>query len=328
MTHPIDDFPSAQPKSCQGIHTQESGDAGFSSDMKHKLIDYYNENTSVRPIPKEESYISETGMAGNGVMSVPLAEESFTGYAKPESHSVSAEGGLLKPSTVVVTQEDNFPQQATPIARSKKGLEEEVATALTGTTTITEVRPDVEGIAEGGCIINTDMNKVGNAEEIKGPGEMRNRNRPRKRDAGNRWKVCFSCLVAFTLFATICEGLPDKCFTCLDKEKCQKINAIHGLNDEHLYYREPGQAFPECCAVSSSNHSCTVCIIQANITIICPEAVGTLEVEDVDSNLLSISPFCEQKQLCSGAIRSMGHPHYGGICSLALFLIVGRALVV
>lgn len=85
-----------------------------------------------------------------------------------------------------------------------------------------------------------------------------------------------------------------KCFSCMDKARCQNMVNIYGINDTHLYDRRIDQPFPVCSGNSHSPiKSCAVCKIESNISIICPGDVGTLEVEDSDgTRIINISAVC------------------------------------
>ncbi|KAI4811266.1 hypothetical protein KUCAC02_014180 [Chaenocephalus aceratus] len=129
MTKPTNDFLQPQLQSGQGLHTQESGDDGLSSNMKHKFIDHNNgsvplpvadKGSCVKPIPKEERSTV-----------VPWSHTSVSEYATgPKTHTVFAEEEFKKPPTQAVT--DNI-------------AEEEAVKIVSGKTAITEEHAEVEG---------------------------------------------------------------------------------------------------------------------------------------------------------------------------------------
>ncbi|XP_018555356.1 uncharacterized protein LOC108899419 isoform X2 [Lates calcarifer] len=321
MTHPMDDFFYPRPKRSQGLHTQESGDAGLSSNMEHTFSDDYNENASpvadkgsfVIPIPKEELDNTECfGMAEEemqhpSVFRPPPSSNtmilSLMGHTKPESHSVVAEEPLLDPSTLVL-EKKNIPPQATLI---EKGPEEKTVHTLPGTTTISEGEVDTEVEGEEKRNMDTGVNPV------------KPRGHHRKRSPGRNWKW----FLAFILITHVSMGFAAQCFTCMDREKCPHLLTIYDPSDTLLFSRDPNQALPNCSAVfSPPSMSCTVCCDQTNVTIYCSVDVGEeLEVEASDgSQIENISPVCEQ--------QPRGRAHVGLISSPGLFLIVIGALVI
>ncbi|XP_071325460.1 uncharacterized protein [Trachinotus anak] len=312
--------------------TRPRNDAGLSSNMEHRFSDNYDENTLpvadkgsfVIPIPKEELNVFEClGMAGE-IMPHPSVPESPSGSnaemlsvmgpTKPESHRVAA-----------VAQ--NFPAQVTPIALSEKGMEEEAVDALPGTTTTTAGEPELES-----CSMDPGGNPVKPNCRPLVRKDARSGNRPRKRAARNNRKFFPVSIVLALVFIPASGGFPGvqpadqklHCFTCMDKDKCPMLKNIYDHNDTQLYHRDDDEAFPKCTAISSpASKTCTVCLVQANITtIICSMDVGKFDVEADDGSLIeTISHVCEHQ------LQPRGCAHTGLIPNCSLYLIVAAGLV-
>ncbi|XP_023265390.1 uncharacterized protein LOC111657446 [Seriola lalandi dorsalis] len=330
MTHPTDDFFCPQQKSSQGLHTQESGDAGFSSNMEHRFSDNYNENalpvadkgSFVIPIPKEELGVCEWPMGGEIVPQPPELEP--TPCTNGNLLYMKAPRNPESPSVAGLVQEDNFPPQTRPIAVSENGLQEEAIDTLSRTATVTEGEPGLEN-----CI----MDAGGNPVKPKGPSSVpvgvRNGNHPRKRATGNNWKFCF--FLALTCIP-VSEGFPGaqpagdqkyQRFICTDKDKCPELINIYGHDDALLYSRDPKAAFPGCSDDSlPALRNCSVCRDQDQIIIICPEDVGKLEVESSGGLMIeNIFPVREEQQQ-----QPNNHANTGLSPSCGLVLIVAAAL--
>ncbi|XP_039972870.1 uncharacterized protein LOC120783747 isoform X2 [Xiphias gladius] len=345
MTHPMEDFFHPRPKSSPGIHTQESGDAGLSSNMKHRFSDKYDENalpvaakgSFVITISKEERDISESpGIAGEfvphpSVLGHSAASNSeiisLLGHTKPESYPETAEV-LLNPSTPAVVPKKNFSPRATLKALSGEGREEGPVNTIPKTTTIKGGELDVMVDGGNNYIMSNETENGGNPVEPRDPSlvleEVRNSSHPWLRAAGKNWKVYLLAVasILFTIPASECFAAAVQCYTCMEKEKCPNLMSIYDHNDTHLYARDPNQTLPECPTISSPAHkTCNVCRFQANVVIACSEDVGKLEVEASDgSQILNISPVCEQPPNGCG--------HTALIPSGGFFLILVTALVI
>ncbi|XP_074508527.1 uncharacterized protein LOC141778232 [Sebastes fasciatus] len=298
MTHPTDNVFHPGQKSVRGLHTQESGEDGLSSNMEHKISDVnYAESalsvpvkvvSCVRPIPKEELDIFDA--TPGKVLPHPLG-------CRP----VSAEERVNKPSTLVVVQKQNFPPQA----MSENNPEEETVMVLPGTAAISEGQPYVEVVAEGSCN-KMDTGEIPLAKPKGQPLGWRNSSR-RKRTAGKYQKLYLLCMMAVMLLA-VSEGLPGaqpaadlfadqnlNCFTCMDKARCPKLMKIFNKDDFLLYDKDLNDTFPECSAMPPpGSMSCGVCLDRSEITIFCFEDVrGKLDMEASDGKeLRNISSVC------------------------------------
>ncbi|XP_067456918.1 uncharacterized protein [Thunnus thynnus] len=295
MTHPTDNFTKPQPESgC----AQESGDAGLSSNMRHKFSDKNalpvgGKGSSVIPIPTSElqDIYESTEMVGkirpHPSEFGPLEVLSRMGLTEPESYPAAAEEGFLKLSTPA--QMNDFTPQAT---LSESSQEEEAVSALPGTTAITEAEA-VVGVDESYTMCN-EVDTEGNPAKPKGPplvpGQGRNRNYRRKRAAAKKWKCYLLCLMTF-MNIPFCKGKAAlKCFSCMDKDRCPKLVNIFESDDTRLYHRNK-QPFPGCSGISApSSKMCDVCSVESNITIICSGDVGKLEVEDSDGAQIKNTP--------------------------------------
>ncbi|XP_034057089.1 uncharacterized protein LOC117536363 isoform X2 [Gymnodraco acuticeps] len=359
MTKPTNDFLQPQLQSGQGLHTQESGDDGLSSNMKHTFIDHNNgsaplpvadKGSCVKPIPKEERSTV-----------VPWSHTSVSEYATgPKTHTVFAEEEFQKPPTQAVT--DNIP-------------EEEAVKIVSGKTAITEEHAKVEG--DESC---TKMDSGEIPETPKGQTVVGREGRSKGRTAPMHWKV-FQCSSVFPLLLLVIafmavgvsEGSSDqdckcrdihptagKCYTCKDKDGCSKLKKIYDsrvyLNPKEIYQGD-NTKFPRCSEISPPGDNCTVCLdLSSSINIFCSEHIGEIDLEG--SNGINIGTFslkCVKLQppgstsqpsvslsnvspnpnvhdsTRRGLISNFGehstvNAHLGLICSFVLFLIVLAAL--
>lgn len=163
--------------------------------MKHKFSDSYTENvlpeedqgSFVRPIPKEEKIMTRP------VVPAQPCSNAENPSMMPEPHSVFAEESLLNPITSAVVSKMTFPP-ATPIAVPEEGLEVETLNTLPGSTAITEKQPDIE-LAEGKCMVKTDMDSVGNLAEPKVPTLVRGKRRNNRKRTGGKKLKCNYILI-------------------------------------------------------------------------------------------------------------------------------------
>ncbi|XP_078107934.1 uncharacterized protein LOC144518927 [Sander vitreus] len=311
MTHPTDFSCHPLPKSGQTQHTQESGDAGLSSNMKHKFSDHYNERAL--PVADEDIFGKPTPNEEVGLDIVTAKAKIWShpnnAGPKAEGHPVSAEGGFSKPSS------KNSPQEGT---------------VLPGTTAITEGQQDTEVAGEESC----KMDNPKGPPLVPGKG----RNHHRKRSAGKYWKMYLLCW--WSLHVPVSNGFSVKCFTCMDKDRCLKLMTIYDSDhDIILYQGDLNQMFSGCSVISLTGpKSCDVCIHQFRIIILCPEDVGKLDVEASNGQqIINISSVCDLHQtlgrtpdgfIVSGGDQTPGRARYGLIVNGALFLATVEMLVV
>ncbi|XP_033181479.1 uncharacterized protein LOC113136250 [Mastacembelus armatus] len=312
--------------------------AGLSSNMEHTFSENYTESalpvldtgSFVKPIPKVElvrSFPSEPAVLNADIVCV-------VGSSKPESHSVSTGKRLLKPAIPNAVSQHIFPPQATLIALTGKGQEEETVTnTLPGTTTIRDKDLSVKRADVNCCVMNTEMATGENPSKPKRPPlilqKPRKSNQQWKKAGRKKWKPSLLLLVSLTFIVpvfTITGAKPAgdqklQCHTCMDKNRCPDLMSIYASDDTLVYNRSLDQPLPGCCAsFSSTAKRCAVCNVQSNITIICPEAIRKFDVEANGVTILNISPGCEKQLLCSWA--------HGGVSqSSVLFVIAVAALV-
>ncbi|KAK9514192.1 hypothetical protein VZT92_027676 [Zoarces viviparus] len=328
MTGPRDSFLHARPQTGRGLHTQESGEAGLSSNMEHKFNDNLNESalpveekgSSVIPIPKENPDIGE----------YPAKTGKPWHAAGPKAHPVSAGKGFIGRSTVVQT--NNFPPQTL----SQKSPEEEPFKVLPATAANTEEQSHEEVVGEGSC------NKMGTGSKCPplAPGAGRTSPQRRKRAAGKYRKLCLLGWMAFML-VPVSQGFPGRanpaaeqkptCFTCEDKDKdrCPKLMNIFDRHDDTtLYQRGLKETFPECSVTSSpQNKSCSVCHDQSRIVIFCSEDVGpNIDAADTDGHHIDvISTICVKHPIDAHSVdndekqQTPPRTRFGLICSIGLF---------
>ncbi|KAL3059895.1 hypothetical protein OYC64_014488 [Pagothenia borchgrevinki] len=308
MTKPTNYF--LQPQSGQGLHTQESGDDGLSSNMKHTFIDHNNgsaplpvadKGSCVKPIPKEERSTV-----------VPWSHTSVSEYATgPKTHTVFAEEEFKKPTTLIVAKKINFPPQAV----TNNIPEEEAVKIVSGKTAITEEHAEVEG--DESC---TKMDSGEISETPKGPTLVGREGRSKGRTASKHWKV-FQCSSVFSLLLLVSfmavgvsEGSSDrdckcrdiqptagKCYTCKDKDGCSQLKKIYDsrvyLNPKEIYQGD-NTKFPRCSEISPPGDNCTVCLdLSSSINIFCSEHIGEIDlVEGNGINIGTVSLKCVKLQ--------------------------------
>ncbi|XP_034009244.1 uncharacterized protein LOC117500494 isoform X3 [Trematomus bernacchii] len=315
MTKPTNDFLQPQPQSGQGLHTQESGDDGLSSNMKHTFIDHNNgsaplpvadKGSCVKPIPKEERSTV-----------VPWSHTSVSEYATgPKTHTVFAEEEFKKPPTLIVAKKINFPPQAV----TDNIPEEEAVKIVSGKTAITEEHAEVEG--DESC---TKMDSGEIPETPKGPTLVGREGRSKGRTASKHWKVffpVFQCSSVFPLLLLVIpfmavgvsEGSSDrdckcrdiqptagKCYTCKDKDGCSKLKKIYDsrvyLNPKEIYQGD-NTKFPRCSEISPPGDNCTVCLdLSSSINIFCSEHIEEIFlVEGNGINIGTVSLKCVKLQ--------------------------------
>ncbi|KAM7421362.1 hypothetical protein PAMA_015484 [Pampus argenteus] len=287
MSHQMDYFTHLQPENGGALlPTQESGDAGLSSNMAHKCYDnnksalpVEDKGSSVIPIPARELQGICEGPETAAKIKQPFSfgnDPSMIHHKQP----VAAEKGLSKPA-IFDLQKNNFPPQTTPIALSEK--EEETFNPLPRTTVITEAEAEVRG--EDNCTVDTEMESEGDSTKPKGPilvpgGGGRNRRHRRKRAAAKYWKWYLLSWMTLMTLVSVCDGNAVQCFSCVDKDVCPNLLNIYKPDDTRLYHGNHTQPFPDCTEVHPPySKSCCVCYDKSVITIICSGEVGSLEVE-------------------------------------------------
>ncbi|XP_030248320.1 uncharacterized protein LOC115566601 isoform X2 [Sparus aurata] len=337
MTHPTDLLSQPRAESCQCLHTQESGDAGLSSNMQHKFSDNYtkratsvaDKGSKVKPIPKGEQSIFDCTEGKGKVWSHPSMSCYVVGL-KVESLHPTAEEGFLKSSTAAVAQEISPP----PGPSKQNNPENEIYEVYPDETALPKEQPHDELVEEDNCTTDTAIDARGKPEKQKVvrqlPRERRKSNRYRKRLAGKNRKMNLLCWMAVSfVFVPVVVGFPGaqraagqktKCYICMDKTRCPKLWTIYDSDNNLLFEATFNQTFPGCCGVSPpARKKCVACLDQTNLTIICSEGVGRLEVEHSDGGTIKdISPDCAEEHFCGSA-------HYG-LLAAGLFLLVVAAM--
>ncbi|XP_036929896.1 uncharacterized protein LOC119005907 isoform X1 [Acanthopagrus latus] len=332
MTHPTDLLSHPRAESCQCLHTQESGDAGLSSNMEHKFSDNYtiratsvrDKGSNVKPIPKGEQDIFHCTEGKGKVWSHPSVSWYVVG-PKFESPNITAEEGFLKSSTAAATQEISPP----PAPPTQNNPEKETDEVNPDTTAL----PRDELVGDVRCTTDAVIYTRGKPEKPKAlrqlPRERRRSNRHRKRPAGRNRKMNLLCWMAVSfIFVPVTDGFPGaqraagqktKCYICMDKDRCPKLSNIYDSGNTFLYGATFNQTFPGCSGVTPPGEKkCVVCDDQNNLKIICSEDVGRLEVEHSDGGTIEdISPNCVQEHFYNA--------HYG-LFAAGLFLLVVAAL--
>ncbi|XP_037310438.2 lipolysis-stimulated lipoprotein receptor isoform X2 [Pungitius pungitius] len=260
MAHPGNSFLHSPP---QSLHTQESGEAGLSSYMKHQFNDHCNKSALAEP--------------ERGSSVIPILKENLDicdgparlwDAAGPKPGPEAAEGGFTQPSAGAVVHTNYFPP-------------------VFATTAIAEVHVE----EEGSC---SKMAPSPKCPPLAAGGGRRKSKRCRKKAAGKYRELLPFCMMTFRIIL-LSEGLPaganpvadqePKCFTCKDKDRCSNLMKIFDtVEDTPLYQRGLNETFPECSGVSAPlNKRCAVCGDQYGIVILCSKDVGpTIDVEDTE----------------------------------------------
>ncbi|CAI5662069.1 unnamed protein product [Oreochromis niloticus] len=332
MVYPSDYFPHFQPRDGENLHTQESGDAGLSSDMVHKFCYKYEESglpvtdmgSCVRPIPHMKQF--------------PMMTKSKPHPYPPESRPTPMTEGFLIKSSLAGMQSgphNNFNcQPYTDHEDNSKG--EEVVKPLPGTSAITEAL--MEDVGNKGNIMDANRDAKENPGSATPVEEVTNQHRYKKRAVGKKWKVYNLCVVAVLIINfPVCNGSYDgpNCVVC-GQDKCSNLKTIYDHNDDKLYQRDDGEkAFPECSQipppVPKTPKTCTVC--QSNFVFIsCSNDTNEIQPEAKGSFIQDIHKTCMEYKT-SDPVPSRGTSHYslgrgltGLICMAVLFLIAIGAL--
>ncbi|XP_051261224.1 uncharacterized protein LOC127366413 isoform X2 [Dicentrarchus labrax] len=342
MTHPTDYFLHPRSESGQSLHTQESGDAGLSSNMAHQFSDDYSvqralpvvdKGSFVIPIPNAEPRVFEhPEMSGRVKSHTSVFRHAAFPVAPPLARPVSAE----KLSTVVVINSQAHPK-------------EETAMVLPGTA-LTEEQSELVGGES--CIMDTNKNTGANPREPKGPPLIPGRKikvkHRKKRAAGKNWKLYLQCcmvLIALGGFPAVGSQPPAdqglQCFICKDEERCPNLATIYDSDDTLVYEGDlnistsQNKTLPECCGISDPTpKTCVVCRYHSTITIICSENVTKMEVEDSKGGqILNISSGCVQRT-CGPAhngligVQPLTHGHYGLIASVVLYVVAALVIYI
>ncbi|XP_026039965.1 uncharacterized protein LOC113031772 isoform X3 [Astatotilapia calliptera] len=313
MVYPSDYLPHFQPRDGDNLHTQESGDAGLSSDMVHKFCYKYEEIA----LP-----VTDTGSCVRPILHMkqfPMMAQSKPHPYPPESRPMT-EGFLIKSSLAGMQSgpPNNFNCQ-TYTDRDDNSKGEEVFKPLPGTSAITEAL--MEDVGNKGNIMDANTDAKENPGSAAPVEEVTAQNRYKKRAVGKKWKVYNLCVVAVLIINfPACNGSNDglNCWVCKDRDKCSSLNTIYDENDDILNYGK--KAFSECSQipppVPKTPKTCTVC--QSDFVFItCSNDTNEIQPEAKESLIQDIHKTCMQYKT-SDPMPSRGTSHYSGILSFSL----------
>ncbi|XP_068179797.1 uncharacterized protein [Antennarius striatus] len=320
-------YPYPQAEGGQSLHTQESGDAGLSSNMVHTSGggDFQaaflraDAGISVTLLPEQERHTCDC-LTGK-VWSVPSSYSN----AAPTSLSLSFEKTTLFPSSTVEVYYHNKPE----------GKTESLLTKIT----TTEERPIEEDRSEMAPEMGPGETRkeASNATPPVSPGGRRADGmnsksvmRRNQRHVGAllfwlSWIIC-TVRVSDAAPAADIQGPPDQmfqCYTCMDKQKCPNLTTVYDKDDNHVFQRV-NEKIPPCAGIAGpAPERCVVCSEENNIHIICSDDVGPVEVEqDEGETIKNIS-----HSSCPQQYQQHPRKHYGIIASV-IFVIVGALLSV
>ncbi|XP_029360566.1 uncharacterized protein LOC115045164 isoform X2 [Echeneis naucrates] len=287
------------PPRSKRLHMQESGAAGFSSDMEHKFTDKYDENVS--PVACKGSFV------------VPIFEKEFDVFGCPgiplPKADMLAMMHAAKPHPVAsVANKVNFSGEVTPVALQGKSHKEEEVNRSIGRTTVRKPRI-----------------MVPKGKPLEGTGHplnVRNGFQTRKRAPRSFWRFFRMFFLLGLIFSFVSGSVAVNCFTCKDKAECQNLYVIYkSENDTTLYAREFAQEIGKCpTSFSPTFEKCTVCKDNGDIRIYCSNDVGGIDVEILNGTEPIIIISCGKEHLRS-------HGYYGLIPSIGLILIVAALLI-
>ncbi|MED6236689.1 hypothetical protein ATANTOWER_012825 [Ataeniobius toweri] len=276
-----------QPESGKGLHTQESGDSGFSADMQHNFsVDYKdnmadcrlpvaNKGSSVRPMSNEALEISELKVISNE-MPQQLALELEPFVSAGEEVADLRKRKQLSP----------YPEEQPFQKKMDRGPEELFPPCW-------------------------PKRKARN----KHPGSERT---TKRRSRNIKWKsftgMC-CCILAVGLVgvrevsAGNLEPTSDlknnktsahgsSCFICKDKDRCPNLIMIFAENDVLVYDRPTKENIPNCTRAPPITHNCSVCWSQSDVNIYCSNNIRKFEAEDSNGSAISnITKGCKYKAL-------------------------------
>ncbi|XP_054903008.1 uncharacterized protein LOC129370826 [Poeciliopsis prolifica] len=293
----------SQPESGKGLHTQESGDAGFSANMKHVFSDNddvifagcglpnANKNSSVRPM-FIEAEISELTKKEMPVMFEPNNLVS-TGKELGEARKRKQSSRDLKEQQFQEKMDGELKEVFLPWRPRQKAQKK-----------LQKSHPRVLG------------RRINNCQNSK-----------------LKWKTLIVCCSMMTMQLVFCDtstvGPTGTCFTCMDKARCPNLITIYAKNDRLVYDRPTEEEIPKCSEAPPITKNCFVCWSQSDVNIHCPNNITTFEAEDCNgSRITNIIKGCE-KQLKpypapTGPANKASHTHFltGLICSVVAVVML------
>ncbi|XP_021163984.2 uncharacterized protein LOC105939689 [Fundulus heteroclitus] len=297
-----------QPQNGKCLPSQESGDAGFSADMKHNFSDdLTNKFSSVRPMLKEASEI-----AACQVMRKELLHHLAFECAGEEVTNL----GMSKQSSPNPEEQSFQRRMASDV---------------------------VESFAS--CCPKGKARKIMQKKHRRVSERGRTANRQSRKQWKFFHLLC-CCILALGL-VDVCEasaGNPEStsglkideastegstCFTCMDKDRCPNLTTIYAKEDVLVYVRSTAEKLPKCSGALPITKNCSVCWSQSDVIIHCPKNISKFDVEDSNGSTISnIVKGCKQQKNSypapNGSANKGSHAQSpsGLLCSLVAFLMV------
>ncbi|XP_028281588.1 uncharacterized protein LOC114448675 isoform X2 [Parambassis ranga] len=236
------------------VHTQESGDAGLSSDLEHKAtVDY-------SPIPQPNK--------GSSVRTITKEEHDFPEMKSP--HPSKAEVVFAEKSAL------NPPPVQNNLAHSSRHEE--------------EMQLDDHCIIEHDKM---DTQEGTHPAKRAAKAAVKVRARGRRSD-GKILKGFVVFLAMASVCDRVSAKRRGKCFSCMDEDRCPKAITIYDNYDNVLYARGNITSFPECTDIPTlDSKTCHVCNEKrsAPVSIWCSDDVDefVVETEDQDDDIENIT---------------------------------------
>ncbi|XP_014908965.1 uncharacterized protein LOC106960394 [Poecilia latipinna] len=259
-------YEEPQPESGKGLPTQESGDAGFSADMKHVSSDNYiagcglpnaNKTSSVRPM-FIEAEISELTTKEMPVVFEPNYC-AFTGEELGEARKWKQSSPDPEEQPFPGKMDGGLKEVFAPCRPRQKAREK-----------IQKRHPRVPGKR----ITDRYSTKL-------------------------KWKTLIGmcCSMMTMQLVGVCDASAGSCFTCMDKARCPDLITIYVKNDRLVYDRPTEEEIPKCSGAPPITQNCFVCRSQSDVNIYCPNNITTFEAEDCNgSRITNIIKGCDVQQ--------------------------------
>ncbi|XP_027864703.1 uncharacterized protein LOC114139165 [Xiphophorus couchianus] len=278
-------YEEPQPESGKDIHTQESGDAGFSADIKHVFRDNYQDNIPGCGLTNANKKSSVRPM---------FIEAEISELTKKEMPVV------FEPKYLVSTGKELG--EARNRKQSSPDLEEQPFQGKMDRG-LKEVFPP--------CRPRQKARKNIQKSHPRVPGR-RNTNR---HSTNLKWKTLIGvCCSMMTMQLVVCDASAGICFTCMDKARCPNLITIYVKNDRLVYDRPTEEEIPKCSGAPPITQNCFVCRSQSDVNIYCPNNITTFEAEDCNgSRITNIIKGCEEQQKSylapTGPANEASHTH-------------------
>ncbi|XP_047455861.1 uncharacterized protein LOC125017056 [Mugil cephalus] len=302
MANPTDAV-NPQPQSGKHNHTQESGDAGLSSNMEHN----FDENYKGTAIP-----VADTGS-----------------FVRP-FHKQVAEKEEMMPLSLIFQ-----PPEPACAKEGFKHLGQHLHAAQNELLTDESKEEAVMASPRNGTISNKEGGGEPKMDARMNTDPPKGRPSKKRRRSNSSKTMGLAVMVVVSLCVTPCVGSEAvQCFTCTDQARCKNLTVIYGTSDDtQLYRRLHNETFPRCSGIPPlHNSSCIVCHGHSNIIITCLRAYD-IDVEDKRGHISNISVGCDQEVTSRSPLSEMnsppspGHGHIGLYCSIGfLFMIICGAV--